>query len=71
MTAAEQLTEKARIEARVETLRMAIETALAVRKVTLSEVGRARLDGCTDPTLLDRWDERALTVENESEIFGG
>ncbi|WP_394843657.1 Rpn family recombination-promoting nuclease/putative transposase [Pendulispora brunnea] len=56
---------------RIETLRMAIEKALEARKVTLSEAGRARLEGCSDSDVLERWYERALTLNEESEIFGG
>jgi predicted transposase/invertase (TIGR01784 family) len=70
MTAAEQLINRGRNEARIETLRMTIGKLLAARNVALSEAGRARLDGCTDPNLLDRWYELALTVEKEADVFG-
>lgn len=65
VTAAENL----RNEGRIEALRMALDKALTVRRVVLSDVGRARLHGCTDPQQLERWYERALTAGKEADIF--
>ena len=65
MTAAEQIRNEGRIEARIETARRHIEKLIAARGMTLSDVGRARLAACADPSQLERWYDRALTAEAE------
>jgi len=79
MNAAEQLIEQGRVEGRQEGrelgreegLRTAIATALAARAVPLSEVGRARIEACTDAAVLTGWLARAVTSSSETEIFIG
>ena len=73
MNAAEQLIEQGRTEGiekgRTETLRSVIETALTARGLTLSELGRARLTGCTDIATLNAWVARAITATSEAAVF--
>ena len=52
-------------------LRYALKHVIAVRQVTLSELGRARLGSCTKESLLTVWLERALTASSEAEVFTG
>ncbi len=58
-----------RVEGQLEALRSVIVKALMARKVALSKAGRAQLEACTDPKLLDRWYERALLAKKESDVF--
>jgi hypothetical protein len=50
-------------------LREAIVHVLSARSLELSEVGRARLDVCTDVATLTAWLERAATARSEAEVF--
>jgi hypothetical protein len=50
-------------------LRGAIAHVLSARALPLSELGRARLEGCTDVATLTSWLERAATASSESEVF--
>ncbi len=75
MNAAEELMERGRAEGlqrgRAEGLRTAIEHLMAVRKLALSELGKARLCACTDVAVLTAWLERAATATSEAEVFAG
>ncbi len=55
----------------LEGLRTAIESVLAARSITLSEIGRTRLAACSDVSTLIAWLVRALTVSSESDVFTG
>ncbi|HEY3815652.1 MAG TPA: Rpn family recombination-promoting nuclease/putative transposase [Polyangiaceae bacterium] len=67
VNAAEQLIEQGEVKG----LRGAVLTALSVRSLPLSELGRARLGSCADVTLLKQWLTRAMTAASEAEVFAG
>jgi Uma2 family endonuclease len=50
-------------------MRRAIVAILAARGVTCSEEGRAHLDACADPEVLERWLDRASAARSEGEVF--
>lgn len=52
-------------------VRRAIAALLTARGISCSEEGRARLDACADPEILDKWLSRAITAASEAEIFSG
>ena len=54
---------------RADGLRGAVMAALVARSIRLTELGRSRLDGCSDPEILTRWLTRAVTAVSEAEIF--
>jgi hypothetical protein len=75
VNAGEQLIEQGRAEGRergrAEGLRDAIATALSVRAVALSELGRVRLASCGEVAVLTQWLTRAMTAASEAEVFAG
>ena len=50
-------------------LRGGVATAFTARGLTLSELGRARLAGCTDIAKLTTWLARAVSAASEAEVF--
>ncbi|MFI0423110.1 hypothetical protein [Spongiactinospora sp. 9N601] len=42
---------------------------LAERGVPLSDADRERITACTDPTLMDTWADRCLTISSTEELF--
>lgn len=52
-------------------MRRAIVALLTARGIACSEVGRARIDACAEPELLDLWLSRATTAGSEAEVFSG
>jgi Uma2 family endonuclease len=58
-----------RAERALAGIRRAIVAILAARGVACSEEGRARLDSCVDPDVLDRWLDRASTAGSEGDVF--
>jgi hypothetical protein len=57
------------VRGRAAGLREAIVHVLLARSLALSEVGRARLEGCDDIPTLTAWLERAATARSEAEVF--
>jgi SHS2 domain-containing protein len=47
----------------------ALFKVLGARGVEVSESVRERIEGCTDPELLDQWLGRAITASRVEEIF--
>lgn len=50
-------------------VRRAIVALLSARGIGCSDAGRARIDACDDPEILERWLSRATTAGSEAEIF--
>ena len=57
--------EEGRVAGRAES----VLRILKVRKMEVSETQRSQILRCTDADLLDRWIERAVTVERTEELF--
>lgn len=51
-------------------LRGAITALFSVRRLPLSESGRAKIAACADLPTLTKWLERAATAAAEAEVFG-
>lgn len=47
----------------------AVLKILSARGLQVSDVARARIVACTDPAVLERWIERAMTVAAADELF--
>lgn len=65
----EQGRAEGREEGRAEGEARAVLRVLAARRVEVSEEVRERVLGCTDPEVLDRWLERALTARTAHDLF--
>lgn len=52
-------------------VRRAIVALLTARGISCSDEGRARIDACADPEILDQWLSRATTAGSEAELFSG
>jgi hypothetical protein len=63
--------EKGREEGRSEGLRGALTLLLTTRGIGLSEIGHARIAACSEPDVLTRWLERAVTATDEAGVFAG
>jgi predicted transposase/invertase (TIGR01784 family) len=53
-----------------EGLRAALAATLAARGLPLSELGTARLEACSDITMLTAWVTSAVTAATEADVFG-
>jgi predicted transposase/invertase (TIGR01784 family) len=73
MNAAEELIaeghEKGLEKGRTEGLRGALLVLLTTRGISLSEIGHARIAACSEPGVLTRWLERAVTAGDEAGVF--
>jgi predicted transposase YdaD len=58
-----------RAEGRAEGEAKAVLLVLQARKVCVSQEARERITGCTDLEQLERWLERAATVDTLDELF--
>jgi hypothetical protein len=65
MTIAEQLQAKSR----AETKAAAILAVLEARQKAVAAEQRAKIEGCTDLGLLDRWLRKAATLNDTRELF--
>jgi Uma2 family endonuclease len=52
-------------------MRRGIVAFLAARGIACSGEGRARIDACADPEVLDQWLSRATTAGSEADVFAG
>ncbi|MFO0626448.1 MAG: hypothetical protein U0325_12615 [Polyangiales bacterium] len=48
----------------------ALLTVLSARRLMVDDAARARIEGCDDAALLNRWIERAATAKDLDEVFG-
>jgi hypothetical protein len=69
MTIAEQLQAKGRDEGRAEAKAAAILAVLEARQKAVTAEQRARVEGCTDLAILDRWLRGAATLNDARELF--
>ena len=58
-----------RAEGQVETLRAMLLKLVAREGFTLSEEERARIDGCDDPAVLDRWLDNLHEAKTAADLF--
>jgi hypothetical protein len=58
-----------RAEGQVETLRAVLFKLVARANLTLGEEERARIEGCDDPAVLDRWVNNALGAKTVADLF--
>lgn len=49
--------------------RRALDLVLGARGISLSDVGRARVEACEDVATIERWLARAVTVSGEDDLF--
>lgn len=61
--------EEGRAEEAVKRERKTIYRLAKARGLTLSELQRARVDGCPDLSLLELWSEQAETAESADDVF--
>jgi hypothetical protein len=47
----------------------ATQTVLRIRGISMDDATRLRIEGCTEPVLLERWLSRATTVSTAAELF--
>ena len=64
-----KLKEIGRAEGQVETLRAMLLKLVAREGFTLSEEERARIDGCDDPAVLDRWIDNTFEAKTAADLF--
>ena len=65
-----QTSQRIREEGQVHGIALSVLRVLDKRGVRLSEEARQRVLGCGDQELLGQWLDRALTVSEETELFG-
>jgi hypothetical protein len=61
--------DQGRDEGRVEEAARAVLTALRVRGMTVPDAARERILAEKDPSLLERWHERAILAASISEVL--
>lgn len=61
--------EEGREEGLLREARRALDLVLGARGITLSDVGRARVEACEDVATIERWLARAVTVSGEDDLF--
>ena len=61
--------DEVRSQGQSEGLRSAIVTVLRSRGLTVSDELRAALTGCDDAAILERWLQRAVTVEGSEQVL--
>jgi hypothetical protein len=66
----QNIVEKLRDEARAEEAARAVLTALRVRGIAVPDGVRERIVAQTDPSLLERWLERAIVAASVGEVLG-
>jgi hypothetical protein len=54
---------------RAEGLKTALLKFVAREGFTLSEEERARIDGCDDPAVLDRWIDNTFEAKTSADLF--
>ena len=64
-----ELRAQGRVEGRVEGRAESILTLLSARGLLVSDKVKARVLGCKDLSLLDRWLVRAATAASDSEVI--
>jgi hypothetical protein len=69
MTIAEQLQAKGRDEGRAEAKAADILAVLEARQKAVTAEQRAKIEGCRDLAVLDRWLRRAVTLSDPRELF--
>jgi hypothetical protein len=57
-------------EGEAQGLRTALIALFSVRRLPLSDSGRARIASCADIGTLTQWLERAISAAAEAEVFG-
>ncbi|PZG30553.1 hypothetical protein C1I98_31075 [Spongiactinospora gelatinilytica] len=60
---------KGREEGRLEGKASVLLSILTERGIPLSNADRERITTCTDPTLMDIWARRCLTISSTEELF--
>jgi hypothetical protein len=58
-----------RLEGRLTEARAALRRVLARRQLTPSQDDDARIEACTDPAILERWHDRAVTAVSVSDAL--
>jgi hypothetical protein len=65
----DKLVGEARVEGRMEEARSSLRHVLALRGLTLSAEGEARIDACCDLDTLRRWHDQAVVVASSAEAL--
>jgi hypothetical protein len=65
----QQLRQEGQLEGRLTEARAALRRVLVGRQLTTSPDDDARIDACTDLTILERWLDRAITATRVSDVL--
>jgi hypothetical protein len=65
----QQLRQEGQLEGRLTEARAALRRVLVGRQLTPSPDDDARIDACTDLTILERWLDRAITATRVSDVL--